>query len=36
MATNSGNTFQVTAAADVAIGHEFLLVIDLTGDDGLS
>ncbi|MCK5596568.1 MAG: hypothetical protein KAJ04_03895, partial [Candidatus Eisenbacteria sp.] len=36
MASNSGNTFQVTAAADVAVGHEFLLAIDLTGDDGLS
>lgn len=36
MATNSGNTFQVTAAAGVAVGHEFLLAIDLTGDDGLS
>ncbi len=36
MATNSGNTFQVTAAADVSVGHEFLLAIDLTGDDGLS
>ncbi|MCK4409560.1 MAG: hypothetical protein KAW67_05715, partial [Candidatus Eisenbacteria sp.] len=36
MASNSGNTFQVTAAADVAAGHEFLLAIDLAGDDGLS
>jgi hypothetical protein len=36
MATNSGNTFQVTAAADVADGHEFLLAIDLTGDAGLA
>jgi hypothetical protein len=36
MASNAGNTFQVTAASNVADGHEFLLVIDLTGDDGLS
>ena len=36
MATNSGNTFQVTAAAGVAVGHEFLLAIDLAGDDGLA
>jgi len=36
MASNSGNTFQVTAAAGVAVGHEFLLAVDLTGDDGLT
>jgi hypothetical protein len=36
IAGNSGNTFSVTAAADVTPGHEFLLVIDLAGDDGLS
>ncbi len=35
-ASNAGNTFTVTAASDVAVGHEFDLVIDLTGDDGLS
>ncbi|MFH1502170.1 MAG: C25 family cysteine peptidase [Candidatus Eisenbacteria bacterium] len=34
--SNAGNTFTVTAAANVAIGHEFTLAIDLTGDDGLS
>jgi hypothetical protein len=36
MASNSGNTFSVTAASNVADGHEFLLVVDLAGDDGLS
>ena len=36
MGSNSGNTFQVTAAGNVAVGHEFLLAIDLTGDDGLA
>ncbi len=36
MASNSGNTFQVTAAAGVAVGHEFLLAVDLAGDDGLA
>ncbi|MBD3348015.1 MAG: hypothetical protein GF400_02320 [Candidatus Eisenbacteria bacterium] len=35
-ASNSGNTFTVTAAGDVATGHEFTLVVDLSGDDGLS
>ena len=30
------NTFTVTAASDVAVGHEFTLAIDLSGDDGLS
>lgn len=35
-ASNGGNTFTVSAASDVAVGHEFDLVIDLTGDDGLS
>jgi hypothetical protein len=36
MASNSGNTFSVSAAANVAVGHEFLMLIDLTGDSGLS
>ncbi len=36
MASNSTNTFQVTAAAGVAVGHEFLLAVDLTGGDGLA
>jgi hypothetical protein len=36
MATNAGNTFSVSAAAGVAVGHEFTMLIDLTGDDGLS
>jgi hypothetical protein len=36
MASNVGNTFSVSAAANVAVGHEFTMLIDLTGDDGLS
>lgn len=36
VASNAGNTFSVSAAADVAVGHEFTMLIDLTGDDGLS
>lgn len=33
--TNSGDTFTVTAAADIAVGHEFELVIDLEDDPGI-
>jgi len=36
MADNSGNTFAVTVASDVAIGHEFTMVVDLEGDGGLA
>lgn len=36
MASNSGNKFSVSAAANVAVGHEFTMLIDLTGDSGLS
>ncbi len=36
IAANSGDTFTLSAASDVAIGHEFTLVVNLTGDDGLS
>ena len=35
-ATNSGDTFTVTAAPDVAVGHEFQLLLELTGGDGLA
>jgi hypothetical protein len=36
VASNAGDKFAVSAAANVAVGHEFLMLIDLTGDDGLS
>ncbi len=36
MASNAVNTFSVSAALNVAVGHEFTMLIDLTGDDGLS
>jgi hypothetical protein len=35
-ASNAGNKFSVSAAANVAVGHEFTMLIDLTGDSGLS
>jgi hypothetical protein len=34
--SNAANTFSVTAAAGVAIGHEFTMVVNLTGAGGLS
>jgi len=36
MNSNSGNTFSLTAASDVAVGHDFTMILDLTGDGGLS
>ncbi len=33
--SNSGDTFTITAASDVAVGHEFLLVAEFHGSDGL-
>jgi len=35
IATNSGDTFTVTAASDVAVGHEFQLLLELSGGGGL-
>lgn len=35
-ASNAGNPFQVQAEADVAVGHEFTMVLELSGDNGLS
>ena len=35
MVSNGANRFTVQAAASVAIGHEFTLVIDLVGTDGM-
>jgi hypothetical protein len=34
--SNAANTFSVSAAAGVAIGHEFTMVVNLSGADGLS
>jgi hypothetical protein len=34
--SNAGNTFTVSAAAGVAVGHEFTMVVNLTGSGGLS
>jgi hypothetical protein len=34
--TNAGNKFSVSAASNVAVGHEFTMLINLAGDDGLS
>lgn len=34
--SNAGNTFSVSAAAGVAIGHEFTMVVNLAGAGGLS
>ncbi len=36
VATNSGDAFVLSADPGVAVGHEFTLVVDLEGDDGLS
>ncbi|MCK4510625.1 hypothetical protein KAW64_02750, partial [bacterium] len=36
MQGTTGDRFRVTAAADVAVGHEFELAIDISGDDGLA
>ncbi len=35
-ASNSGNPFQVEAESDVAVGHEFTMILELAGDNGLS
>jgi len=35
MAGSTANRFSLTAAGDVHINHEFELVLDITGDDGL-
>ncbi len=34
-ASNGGDTFTVTAAADMAVGHQVTLTLDLSGDWGL-
>jgi hypothetical protein len=36
MQSNSGNTFSVAAASDVAVGHDFTMILNLAGDGGLS